>query len=94
MSEFQTKKLTSVHGFPKWTTPKILSFQMSVVGRIAIYILLLHIPCLFLSVWSLGAILSNCACNKQPLNTKSKLNHPTVRDHADTNKQGLWDVNL
>lgn len=41
--------------------PQKKTFQMSLVGRIAIYILLLHIPCLFLSVWPLGAILSNCA---------------------------------
>lgn len=45
-------------------------------------------------VGRMGAILSNCASNGQPLNTKSKLNRPTVRDHADTNKQGLWDVRL
>ena len=43
---------------------------MSVIGRIAIYILLLHIPCLFLSVWPLGAILSNYANNEQPEHKK------------------------
>ena len=52
-------------GLPKWTTPKMdypyknTKFRMSTIERTAIYILTLHVTCLFSFARPLAAILNN-----------------------------------
>jgi len=95
LSEFQTKKVTLSPWISQMDYPqKNYHFKWVLLEEL----LFIYFCCTYLVYF--------CLCgpwvpfwvivlvNEQPLNTKSKLNRPTVRDHADTNKQGLWDVSL
>ena len=48
-----------LNGLPENGLPLKILFRMSTIERTAIYILTLHVPCLFLSARPLAAILNN-----------------------------------
>lgn len=97
LSEFQTKKVTLspwISQMDLYPPKKNYHFKWVLLEEL----LFIYFCCTYLVYFCLcgpwvpfwGIVL----VNEQPLNTKSKLNRPTVRDHADTNTRGLWDVSL